>query len=557
MTTGAGTSAATTLAPLRPRERWLTAGLLGMGLIAFAINASTTNLILADLMTSLRVELYQVHWVLTAFGIARTITIPMLGWLSGVLGPRGLYLACLGTFCVGTLGSALAWDWASLLVFRILTGAGGGMIPPLSMAIFYQIFPPRQRGLALALSLLGWSIGPAVGPLMGGYLLEFASWRVIYSMILPLGGGGLLLAWWLLPPLRRPERRRLDLYGLLSMAVAVTTLLLALSQGNREGWDSQYILTLFVVAGLTGILFVVIELRHPEPLVELRLFRSIPFIMATVVLFLTTMAFRSTGPMLPVLMQRMLGFPPLLVAWTMAPAFCIYGLAVLFAGRLSDWLSPQLLVVGGLILYAGTFIAYAGINELATSLVIATFLIYRFIAEGLIISPNNLTALRALPEHQVMMASGLLGLLRSIANTMGPAVAAVLWDSRYHYYTQRYAEETPLDAAGVAGMVQELHLVLANAGEVPATVPSKAMALVQQQLLAEAGTAAWQDYFLFNALLAVAALVPALLVDERCWKWLRHPPQPARAAAPPSAPRVREAGEAARTQGRAQGERAG
>jgi MFS family permease len=213
-----------------------------------------------------------------------------------------LYLISIGTFCLGTLGSALAWDWTSLIAFRILAGAGGGFIPPLSMAIFYQIFPPGQRGMAVGFSLMGWSIGPSIGPLLGGYLVQFASWRVIYVMILPLACTAFLLALWFLPPLRRPARRRLDIYGLLSMAIAVSTLVLALSRGNREGWDSQYILTLLAIASVAGVIFIVIELYHPEPLVELRLFRHLPFVMAVCVTFLTTMAFRSTGPMMPVLM---------------------------------------------------------------------------------------------------------------------------------------------------------------------------------------------------------------------------------------------------------------
>ena len=278
------------------RDRWLTTGLLGIGLITFAISASVTNLILPKIMTSLRVELYQIHWILTVFGIARTVIIPALGWLSGRLGPRTLYLACMGTFCLGSLGGALAWDWVSLLMFRALMGLGGGLLQPLTMAIFYQIFPPGQRGMALGLSLIGWAIGPSLGALMGGYVLEFASWRTAYAMILPIGGLGAVLAWWLLPPLRRPERRRLDLYGLLTMAIGVTTLILALSQGNREGWDSQYILTLFAIAGVATLVFVIVELRHSEPLMELRLLRAVPFVMAAVVLFLSTVAFRGAGP---------------------------------------------------------------------------------------------------------------------------------------------------------------------------------------------------------------------------------------------------------------------
>jgi MFS family permease len=350
---------------------------------------------------------------------------------------------------------------------------------------------------------------------MGGYLLEFASWRVVYFMMVPLSGLGFVLAWWFLPLLQRPERRRLDQYGLLSMAVAVTALLLALSQGNREGWDSQYILTLFAIAGGATVIFVTIELLHPEPLVELRLFRSLPFIMAAAVLFLTTMAFRSTGPMFPVFMQRMLGFEPLLVAWTMLPVNIIYGIMVMLVGRLSDRLSPQFLVLVGLATYATVFSSYAGINELTTSLMMSTFLSFRFIGEAFIISPNNLTALRALPENQVMMASGLLGLLRSIASTLGPALAAVLWDQRFGRHIQRYAENSPADAPGLTLALRETQNMLIWMGEIATQVPTKTMALVQRQLQAEASTAAWQDYLLFNAFLAILAIVPALLVDNR------------------------------------------
>ncbi len=497
------------------RERWLTAGLLGIGLVVFAINASTTNLILPKLMTSLRVELYHIHWVVTASSIARTVTIPALGWLSGRFGPRNLYLLSLGLFTVGVLGSGLAWDWTSLLFFRILSGASGGLIVPLSMAIFYQIFPPNQRGMALGLSLLGWSIGPSVGPLTGGYLLEFASWRAVYFVLLPFCVLGFMLAWSLLPPLKRPERRRLDIYGLLSVGMAVTTFIIALSQGRREGWDSPYIQTLLVIAVVAMIVFVIIELRHPEPLVELRLFRSFPFVMAMVVMFLTTMAFRNTGPMFPVLMQRILGFEPLLVAWTMLPSQIVYGVSVLAVGRLSDRCTPQLLVIGGLLMYGCIFIAYSGINVWTTALTMSMFLSLRFMAEGLIVSPNNLTALRALSENQVMMASGLIGLMRSIANTLATAVAAVVWDQRYGLHLQEFAESSPADSLGFTTALRDFQQTFTWLGEVAVLVPTKSLALVGRLLHVEASTAAWQDYLLFNGYLALLAILPALLVRSR------------------------------------------
>lgn len=520
------------------RERWITTALLGLGLITFAIDASNTQLILPQVMTSLRVELYEIHWILTAPGIVRTVVIASTGWLIGLWGPRTLYLICIGCFTIGSLGSMLAWDWPSLVFFRILSGAGGGMIPQLSQAIFYQIFPPGQRGMALGFALMGWSIGPAFGPLMGGNLLESASWRIVYTITLPLSGAGFILAWWWLPSLGRPARRRLDYYGSLTMVVAVSTLILALTQGNREGWDSQYILTLFAIAGVAAVAFVTVELLHPEPLVDLRLFGSVPFVMAMAVLFLTTMAFRGTGPMFAIIMQRLLGFGPLVVAWTQMPPNLIYGVGVLLVGRLSDRLPTYVLVISGLLMYAAVFLGYAGINEVTTFGMFMTFLIVRFIAEAFIVSPNNLATLQALPESKVYMATALSGLLRSIANTMGPAVATVMWDRRYTHHLQHFAENTPLDAWGFTTALSGLQQTLQWSGEIAAQVPTQTMALMQDRLLAEAGTAAWQDYFWFNALLALISIFPAL----PCWRRTKYQAPPTPQAAPPPAQRATGSG---------------
>ncbi len=174
-------------------------------------------------------------------------------------------------------------------------------------------------------------------------------------MIVPLGGIGVVLAWWLLPPLTRPERRRLDLYGLLTMGIAVATLMLALSQGNREGWGSQYILALLAIAGGAAMVFVLLELWQDEPLVDLRLFRFTPFVMALVVLFLSAVAFRGTGPMMQVLRQLLLGFAPLLLAWTQLPGNLVYDFAVLGGGRLADRIAPQLMVTLGMSVFAAVF----------------------------------------------------------------------------------------------------------------------------------------------------------------------------------------------------------
>jgi EmrB/QacA subfamily drug resistance transporter len=503
---------ANTSAQFSSRERWLITSLLGLGLITFAVDASNTTLILPQIMIDMRVEIYQLHWVLTASGIARTVTIAATGWLIGRFGPRNLYLMSIGAMAIGSLGSLLAWNWPALIFFRMLSGVGGGMIPQLSQAIFYQIFPPGQRGMALGFSLMGWSIGPAFGPFMGGNLLEIASWRVVYAISLLMSGAGALMAWMWLPGLHRPARRRLDYYGSLTVTIAIASLLIALTQGNRDGWDSQHVLTLLAIGIVALLAFIVIELCHPEPLVELRLFGTTPFMMAMVVLALTTMTFRGTGPMVSIMMQRLLGFEPLQVAWTQMLPNLIYGAAVLIVGRISDRLPTSVLVITGLLLYAGAFWGYSGVSEITTMGGIMTFLIIRFLAEACIVSPNNYATLQALPENKVYMATALSGLLRSIANTVGTAVAAVVWDQRYIHYLEHYAQDTPLDASGYETALQNVQQILQWSGELASQIPDQTLAVMRDRLIAEASTAAWQDYLMFNAIVALVCIVPA------CWR---------------------------------------
>ena len=203
---------------------------------------------------------------------------------------------------------------------------------------------------------------------------------------------------------------------------------------------------------------------------------------------------------------------------------------MLLVGRLSDRLPTYLLVIFGLLMYAAVFVGYEGINEVTTLGMSMTFLIIRFIAEAFIVSPNNLATLEALPESKVYMATALSGLLRSIANTIGPAVATVLWDRRYTYYLQHFAENTPLDTFGLTTALSRWQQTLHWSGEMAAQIPTQTMALLQERLLAEASTAAWQDYFLFNALLAMLSIFPAL----PCWRRTKYqaPTTPQAAATP-------------------------
>lgn len=506
---------------LPSQERWLATGSLLLGMVSFTIAIMVANVILPQLMTSLRADLDQAQWVLTGSGIAQTVVMPMVGWLSSLVGHRTLYLSSLALFCVGSVLSGLAWSIESLIVFQVLSGVGVGLMQPLIAAIMYQIFPPNQRGLALGLSMVGWSFGPAIGPILGGYLVEAFNWRAAFYVSVPLGVAGLISAYAFLPSMPPPGKKAMDQYGLLTMSLALITLSMAFTQGRREGWDSSYIATLFTTGTVALLLFFLIEWRSATPLIDLRLFRYSQFSLASLVVLLSTAAFRGTGVLTIVFAQQVLDLTPLDVGWLLLTGNIVYGVAVISAGRLADRLQPSTLTIAGLAWFACGFLWFIDLNETISTTAFVLLLTFRLGSYGIIGPPNNLSAMRGLPEDQVVMASGMFTLLRSIAGTLGAALSVTIYEQRYFALLQHVAANNDLNALGLQEAFTTVHTTLAVAGETASSLTTQTAMLIQQRLLAEATTTAYQDFFLLAALVSLVAILPALPFHA-FWQLLRN-----------------------------------
>src|SRR6266545_1216420 len=326
----------TALAPPQEAAPTLTSGLLRRGLgiashstaykwwvaatvmlSAFLVVASgaTVNVALPSMMTTFGLNLDQVQWVMTAYMIAGAVLIPTIGWLGNRLGNRTLFLGSLLVFVGSSALCGLAWDGTSLIAFRVLQGLGGGPITPMAMVLLNDAFPERQRGLAMGLYGTAGAFGPAIGPVIGGYVTEYLNWRMVFYLNLAPGVMCMVLALLVLPNTREAVRRRLDMTGLVTMAVFLVSLLLALSQGQRLGWDSPFIQRLFVVAALSFALFLGLQLLRTEPLVDLRLYKNLPFALASLVIFINSMTFWGTNFLQTILMQRLLDYTPAQVGY--------------------------------------------------------------------------------------------------------------------------------------------------------------------------------------------------------------------------------------------------
>ena len=491
-------------------SRWWLAIAILVGQITLAFSMFAVAVALPNIMNALSADVTSIHWVMTGFQIARTVPMPALGWCSSLVGHRNLYIAGLVITVVATMCCGLAWNLPSLICFRVLQGLGAAPAQVTGMVILYEAFPPSQRGLVLGLLLLAGSLGPTIGPSLGGYLVQTYSWRAMFYLALPTAVISLILAPMVLPKRPRPARPALDLWGLLSMAIWVVALLLAISQGQRQGWNSTYIYSLFTIAAGFFVVFVWIECRRLQPFVDLRLYRNTRFVLASIAGMLFDSAFNSANFLSALMLQQVFLFTPAHTGLILAPGALVMGLVGVGAGRLADFKDPLWPILLGLFLQATAMYAL-GQTTLFSGTLWLTFLvlIYRM-SFGCVHSPLTKMILSTLPPDRLSMGSGLDGIHRGFASAFGIALGSVILERRTAMHVISLSETHELSTSSVQEAIDATAITLQQTG-LSVTDPERHPLLVLWwQLLEQARVLAYQETFLVLSGVTLLALLPAI-----------------------------------------------
>jgi DHA2 family multidrug resistance protein len=396
------------------------------------------------MMTSLQVDVMQIQWVLTAFMVARTVVMPTLGWLGGRLGNRRLYLISLCVYLGASMLCGLSWDLKSMILCRILQGMSAGYLTPLGMVILHQTYPPGKRGMAMGIFMAGMSFGPALGPSLGGYLVEHLSWRAVFYINLPIGLVALMgAAIVTLPEGESSQHRRLDLLGLATMTTFVVSLLLAVSQVRFYGWGSVYILSLLAIAAVTLLAFIGVELTCDAPLVTLQVFKNGQFVLGALANFCESFTNFALSLILALFLQRAMGFSAARAGEIMLPAACIWGLTSLGTGRLTDSIEGRWLILLGSLSQAIALALFLLLKPWSSAWAVSGLLMLRSLSRGFIQSPIVTITMATLPDHQVRLGAGLRGLLNSLGATFGVAFAGIMIQNRLTLYAVPLGENQP------------------------------------------------------------------------------------------------------------------
>src|SRR5512138_2044583 len=272
-------------------NKWLITITVMLPTIMEIIDTSVANVALPHMQGSLNAGTDEVAWVLTSYLVSNAVVLPMTGWLSRLFGRKRFLITCIVLFTIASFLCGAAPNLEVLILFRIIQGAAGGALIPISQAILMETFPPHQRGMAMAIFGIGAMFGPIIGPALGGWITDNINWRWIFYINLPIGIIATVMAGYFIfdpPYLRRTGgRMAIDYAGLILLTVGLGALQVVLDKGQQEDWfNSPFILAFSIVSFVALVLLIYVELTHEHPIVNLRLFRNVSFAAGNLVMFI-------------------------------------------------------------------------------------------------------------------------------------------------------------------------------------------------------------------------------------------------------------------------------
>ncbi len=511
-------TSATAKSSTDPGYKWKVLATVIFGLFMVILDTTVVNVAFQSLRQDLAATLGDAQWIISVYVLALGISTPLAGYLADRFGIKGVYLGGLSLFVLGSFLCGIAPNLWWLIAARALQGLGGGVLLPLGITLVLTVFPASEQGLALGIFGVAALVAPALGPILGGWLVDQNMWRFIFFINPPIGIVGVILGSRLLREFKREERSAFDKWGLVTEIIGFGAVLYGASLAAGQGWTSPFVLVGFAVGAVGLILFAVVELYiAKEPLLDLRLFKKRVFFNANLLGYVSVIALFGAEFLLPVYLQLLRGLTALQTGIILLPMAITGGIATPIAGRLYDRLGPRPLLVAGFgILMVNTW--QLSLLEPDTPISwILLLMALRGLALGLTVQTTIVTALSVVPARDLARGSSLATATRQVVQSIGVAALATILASTLspQVQIQQLQPDSPPSSNSVHVGLCQTSRALANMGS---TAGGGGPSALTQEACAEY-IAGFERAYRVTFYAAFIALVLGLFLPGWPFKW--------------------------------------
>ena len=416
-------------------RKWYVLIAIAMAIFLGTVDGSIVNVALPTLVDEFDTTFGVAQWVVLAYLLTQTTLTLMFGRLGDMIGKKPIFTAGFSVFTIGSVLAGLSPTIEFLIAARVVQALGASMIFALGFAITTEAFPPSERGKALGINGTTVSLGIMAGPIIGGMILESADWRWIFFVNLPIGIIGTITAIKFVPNTKPKGKQRFDFLGAGTFFIGLLTLLLALTMGQRLGFTDPLILGLFATSIVSLGLFISVERRVAQPMLNLRLFKSRDLTVNLVTGFIGFFALAGMLLLLPFYLTDVIGLSPRGIGFVLGAIPITMGIVAPMSGTLSDRIGPRPVTVAGLGLMTIAYsIAGFWLEDATTALIVVIVGLIIGLGFGIFQSPNNSAILGSVPQSELGVTSGMLTINRTTASVTGIAVLGALWAARTAVY---------------------------------------------------------------------------------------------------------------------------
>lgn len=498
--------------------KWVVAMVVIIGVFMAILDSTIVNIAIPRLQTTFGADLHSVQWVLTGYILAQGVATPLVAFFAERLGIKRLYIISLAAFTLGSALCGLAWSLPVLILFRILQGLGGAALFPLSMTLLFREFPPQERGSAMGFFGVPALLAPALGPTLGGYIVTYAGWPLIFFINVPIGIVAVVLAGIFLREYRDETQSRFDVAGFFFSTVGLGCLLYGLSDASTDGWGSGTVLGFMGIGVLALVVFVVVELiiahRGGQPLLDLRVLADRGFSTSSIASVFVTFALYGGLFLLPVYLQSLRGLNAFQAGVFLLPQALASMVTVLIGGRLVDRIGVRAVVLPGLLLLAIANWQLSFITAASSYSWLQAMLVVRGLALGAVMQPLMVSAMATIRPQRLAQASSLSTVIRSVASSLGIAVLATVVQTQTKVHFDHLVESVT-SSSSLGRMLPHLQAMFVAQGASLAGARTTALQTLAGMLQKQGYVMAIQDAFLLTLAFVIVGILATLFVSGK------------------------------------------
>ncbi|MBA1148325.1 DHA2 family efflux MFS transporter permease subunit [Ectothiorhodospiraceae bacterium WFHF3C12] len=506
--------------------KWLATATVMLGTLSMVMATTIINVAIPEIRGTFGLGQDQVQWLSTGYLAAMTATMLANAWCVEALGQRRTYMTAMMIFVFCSFLGGLSPNAELLTLARVGQGAMAGIIQPLAAITIFQVFPPNERGRGMGIYGLGVILGPAIGPTLGGVLVDLFNWRAVFFLAPPFCVLGFLMATAFMPRrMSEDPPPRFDFFGFGLLCAALVMILWGLSNGPRHGWDSVAVEAALAGGVLSGFGFVLRSLLADHPVLNLRVFTNPGFLSGSLVAFLLGAGLFGSTYLVPVFVQELLGYTATQSGLVLMPAGLAMAAVFPPVGHLTDRVMPQRLVMLGLALFAFSSALLAGVDMNTAFWTLAIWILIGRVGLGLILPPVTAGSLDLLPGGLLPHGSGAINFSRQLGGAFGVNLLAIFLDERTRVHTRELIQAQTPGTPAAREATSELLKVLERAGVPDVHLGPGALHVIGRGIHGQGYVMGFQDSFMLLAAVFVLALVPALVMG-RYVRRHRHEGQP-------------------------------